>query len=117
MVTLLVPTSTCDRLLGLYSSCTPRVIRPYLLIPCTVTTRVDVPAFCVTVPRNFVPLEDSTMIHLVAEGILIAPPETATALPVILAVPFSLRSSDVLLFGSQVSILVAQGRFLPGHLD
>src|SRR5882724_3077057 len=113
MVTLLVPTSTCDRLLGLYSSCTPRVIRPYLLIPCTVTTRVDVPAFCVTVPRNFVPLEDSTMIHLVAEGILIAPPETATALPVILAVPFSSLPSDVLVLASRFPTLVPKGRFMP----
>src|SRR5258706_15946949 len=98
MVMLLIPISACERELALYSIRTPRVELFVLVPPWIVTTSTLVAGFCVMVARKRAPVVESNLIQPVADGMLMAPPETVTTLPPMLGVPLSAspRTLDVL---------------------
>src|SRR5437762_1022155 len=106
MVMLLMPINAWERELGLYSIRMPRTEVVVLVPPWTVTSRALVAGFCVMVARKRAPEVGSSLIQPVAEGMLIAPPETVTVLPAMLGVPLRASPRTLEVLANKLAVVV-----------
>src|SRR5688572_16891852 len=106
MVMLLSPIRTWERKLGLYSMRRARVMAVLAAPPRTVTTRMLVPGFWVTVARKRLLPLGSRLIQPVAEGMLMAPPARVSVWVPMLGVPLSsLPRTRVVLLSRLVGVV------------